>query len=86
MKTVSLDEVCRLFRLQLGIKQVNGEDHIQETLGAESIDLVNVVATIEERYEIAFEEHELAHMQTVADLHRLTQAHLGRGEVGNGGA
>ncbi len=25
-------------------------------------------------------------MRTVADLHRLTQAHLGRGEVGNGGA
>ena len=83
---VSLNEICRLFRLQLGIKQVNGEDYIQETLGTESIDLVNIVATIEERYEIEFEEEALAKMRTVADLHRLTEQHLGEGKSDRAGA
>jgi len=84
--TVSLDEICRLFRLQLGIKQVKGADHIQETLGAESIDLVNIVATIEEKYHVEFDEEELALLQTVADLHRLAQQHVNAGAAGSGGA
>lgn len=83
---ISLDEICRVVRLQLGVSQVNGEDRIQETLGAESIDLVNIAATIEERYEIEFEEEELAAMQTVADLHRLAQQHLSDGESDYAGA
>ena len=82
---ISLDEISQLIRLQLGISQVNSEDQFQETLGAESIDLVNIVATIEERYDIEFEEEELAKMQSVGDLHRLAQQHLCDGESDGAG-
>lgn len=70
--TVSLDEICRLIGLQLGRKGVRGEDHIVGDLGAESIDILNIVATIEEKYRVVFEEEELARMERISDLHSLT--------------
>jgi acyl carrier protein len=69
--TVSLSEICDLVGLQLGIRDVQGSDLILEELGAVSIDVINVVATIEERYGIEIDEADLAEVRRVADLHEL---------------
>ncbi len=73
---LTLDDVCNLVRLQLGIRQVHGDDHLLENLGADSVDVVNIVATAEEKYHIEIDEAELTQLQTVSDLHQLIQHHI----------
>lgn len=73
---ISLDDICNLVRLQLGVRQVQGTDHLLENLGADSVDLVNIVATVEEKYQIEIDEAEMTSLQTVSDLHRLIQQHI----------
>ena len=62
------DDVRRIVALQLGKKSVAAEDRIVEDLGAESIDVVNIIARVEEAYEITIEEDELPDIRTVAEL------------------
>jgi len=72
--TISLDDVCNLVRLQLGLRQVvQGTDRLLENLGADSVDLVNIVATAEEKYQIEIDEVEMARLHTVSELHQLIQ-------------
>lgn len=69
MTTPTLDDVCRLVALQLGRREVSPEDRLVEDLGAESVDLVNVVATAEERYGVTLDEAELPDVRTARDLY-----------------
>jgi acyl carrier protein len=71
MMTIPVDEICTLIGLQLGRRRVQAGDHILEELGAESVDVINIVAAIEEKYQIVIDESELAHITTVASLHDL---------------
>ena len=71
-----LDGICNLVRLQLGIRSVKASDHLLENLGAESVDIVNIIATAEEKYQIEIDEAEIPQLQTVSDLHQLIQHHL----------
>ena len=70
---ITLDEICTLVQLQLGLQQVDGADHIFEDLGADSMDAVNIIATAEEKYDIEIEEDELVRIHTVLDLYTLIQ-------------
>jgi acyl carrier protein len=56
---------------------VAAEDRLLEDLGARSLDQVNVVAALEDRYGIEIGEDELPDLRTVADLHRCVLRHLG---------
>jgi acyl carrier protein len=67
----TLAEIARLVSLQLGAHTVRGDDYLVEDLGAESADLINLVATLEERYHVHLDETALARVHTVADLHAL---------------
>lgn len=69
--TVTLNDICKLVQLQLGLRQVNGTDHLLENLGADSVDVVNIVATAEEKYQIEIDEIELTNLQTVSNLYQL---------------
>lgn len=71
--TPTLEEIQRLVALQLGKRRVAAGDRLVEDLGAESIDLVNLVATVEDRYGIEVAEEELAELRTVADVHELAR-------------
>ena len=73
---ILLDDICNLVRLQLGLRQVQATDHLLENLGADSVDLVNIIATVEEKYQIEIDEAEMTGLQTVSDLHRLVQQHV----------
>jgi acyl carrier protein len=66
---VTIDDVLSLVAVQLGRKRVAAEDRLVEDLGAESLDLVNIVAALEDHCGIDIPEEEIADLRTVADLH-----------------
>ncbi|HKY55773.1 MAG TPA: phosphopantetheine-binding protein [Anaerolineales bacterium] len=73
MPTISIDEIKKLVGLQLGKRNINQNDRFAEDLGAESADVANIVATVEEKYGITIKEAEIATISTPADLLALVQ-------------
>ena len=73
MQTVSIDEITRLVGMQLGKRNVNENDRLVEDLGAESADVANIVAIVEEKYGITIKEAEIATIFTPADLFAFVQ-------------
>jgi acyl carrier protein len=61
-------ELCDLVARQLGRPKVGLDDRLIEDLGAESVDLVNIVAVVEETYQVSVEEERLPLLRTVRDL------------------
>jgi acyl carrier protein len=74
--SLSIDEINDLVRIQLGVKQVNSVDRIIEDLGAESADIVNIIAALEDKFQILIDEEEIGDIRTVEDLFDLTQSKL----------
>ena len=74
--SLSIDEINDLVRIQLGVKQVHSVDRIIEDLGAESADIVNIIAALEDKFQILIPEEEIGDIQTVEDLFDLTQSKL----------
>ena len=70
----SLDDVLQLVRLTLGKRKVRAEDRLIEDLGAESADLVNLMAAVEDRFGVYLGEDEIPALRTVADLFDRLQA------------
>jgi acyl carrier protein len=68
---VTLEDIRRLVSLQLGLANVQGSDRLMEELGAESVDIVNIIAAVEEKYGVFINEEELPRIQSVKDLHGL---------------
>jgi len=66
--TADAEVVIQLVAAQLGVSSVRESDRIVEDLGAESMDIVNIIAAVEERYAICFDEAELPDISTVGDL------------------
>ena len=71
--SVAINEVCALVARQLGHAKVAAEHHIVEDLGAESADVINIVAAIEEKYGILIEDSEIPDHLTVNDLFQLVR-------------
>jgi acyl carrier protein len=76
---VTMEQVLRLVRLQLGAKAVSSSDRLAEDLGAESADVANIVAAAEERFGAQIGEAEIARIITVADLFDVIARHGGSG-------
>ena len=72
--TPALEDVKSLVALHLGRRSVNAGDRIIEDLGAESVDVVNIIAGLEDRYHITIEEAELPDIRTVADLFEVARS------------
>lgn len=70
MKSVA-KEVQALVGRQLGLRNVGVEDHLVEDLDAVSADIVNIVAALEDLFEIVIEEEALADISKVDDLCRM---------------
>jgi acyl carrier protein len=64
----SAGEVQDLVARQLGRHRVALDDRLVEDLGAESIDLVTLVAVLEEAYDVSVDEERLPLIHTVRDL------------------
>lgn len=74
--TISMDEINKLVGLQLGKRNVQARDRLVEELGAESADVANLVATVEEKYGVSIKEAEIARIFTPADLFDLIQKRM----------
>lgn len=68
-------EIHELVSIQLGHHEVRSEDRLIEDLGAESADLVNLVAALEDRFALSIGEEEAAALETVADVEALVAKH-----------
>jgi len=67
----TLQTTIQMVRLQLGRPEVKADDRIVEDLGAESMDIVNIVAALEERFGLAIDEAALPEIRSVRDLAEL---------------
>ena len=75
----NITEIIQLVALQLGKHRVAPEDRFIEDLGAESIDIVNIIATAEERYGLFISEEAMGRIRTPGDL----LAHIQGADRGN---
>jgi acyl carrier protein len=66
---LTMEEIEQLVGIQLGLKRIRKADRIVEDLGAESADIVNLIAAVEDRYGIVIEEEEVPAIRTVEDLY-----------------
>jgi acyl carrier protein len=69
------EEIVRAISRQLGISSVKSEHLLIEDLGAESVDLVSIIAVINDKLRIAIDESELLDVRTVADLLELASSY-----------
>lgn len=73
---VSMDDITTLIKLQLGIRQVEPSNHLREDLGAESLDMQNIIMALEDKYRINITDEETAGVSTVSDFHHLIMARV----------
>ncbi len=68
---IELDAVRHTVARVLGQRDPNPDDRLVEDLGAQSIDVLNIVVTIEEEYRVSIDEAATAGVSTVRDLYDL---------------
>ena len=68
---IELDDVRRTVGLVLGRRDPNADDRLAEDLGGESIDLLNIVVTLEQKYGVSIDEAATGGVSTVRDLYDL---------------
>ncbi len=76
MATELLEDIIRLVELQLGRLGVTASDRLAEDLGAESLDMVNLAAAVDEIFGVFLKESEIARVFTTQDLHDLVREKL----------
>ena len=62
--------------LQLGRDEVTLDQHLVEELNADSFDVMNIVAVLEEQHQVMITEEAAARLETVADLVQLVASLL----------
>ena len=70
------EEVQALVGRQLGLREVRLEDYLVEDLDAVSVDVVNIVAALEDLFGIVIEEEALADIRRVDDLCRMVEVRV----------
>ena len=68
---VSVEAIQELVGRQLGRRGVRADDHLVSDLGVESIDILNLVRTTEEKFQVSITDDEISCLQTVRDLHAI---------------
>ena len=67
---MTLNKVKNLLASQLGIKEekINAESRISEDLGADSLDVVELLMTLEDEFGIVVSDEDAAKIKTVKDV------------------
>jgi acyl carrier protein len=66
---IELEDVCRTVSLVLGRRGAKADDRLMEDLGAESVDILGLMVTVEEKYGVAVDETAMSTVSTVRDLY-----------------
>ena len=69
------ETLIQLVEVQFGQKNVKMEDNFMEDLGAESIDLVNLMVTVEENTGVFIPEEVIPELKTLQDLQDFIISH-----------
>jgi len=73
---LTMETIQDLVGRQLGRRGVRAEDQLVADLGVESIDVLNIVRLLEEKFDVSLSDDEVASVQTVRDLHSVVAAKL----------
>lgn len=76
MNEQTLTSILILIESQLGVLNIKPKDRLVEDLGAESADVANIIAAIEEKFQITIRESEIAKLSTPKDINTLVQSKL----------
>lgn len=73
---MTFDKVKSLLTVQLGIKEdkIKLESRILEDLGADSLDLVELLMTLEDEFGITVSDEQAIKLKTVADIVKVIDA------------
>lgn len=69
--TVTVEDIQTLVRMQLGLRSVDADDLLIEDLGAESADIVNIIAAAEDKYNISMDEADIPGVRSIRQLYEL---------------
>lgn len=72
---VELEKVIQVISEQLGVDvdEIQPEMNIVDDLGADSLDVVEVVMALEEEFNVEIPDEEAAKIKTVGDAHKKLQ-------------
>ena len=73
------DRIQTIVADQLGVEigEVTKDASILDDLGADSLDVVELVMTLEEAFNIEVPDEAVEEMRTIGDVHRFVEAHAG---------
>ena len=66
-------------QLGIGTDEISPKSHIMNDLGADSLDTVELVMSIEEEFNIEIPDHEVERMETVGSVLNYLTANLSNG-------
>ena len=67
--SILVEDIISIVSLQLGVKHVVEDQRLIEDLGAESADIANIIAALEEKYTLFINEEMIAKIKSVKDLY-----------------
>ena len=72
------EEVIELISsvLEIEKKEINEKTNLVADLGVESLDLVDLVAAFEEKYEFEIPDKDIKNLQTVGDIIKYIEEHV----------
>ena len=73
MTTVNITDIKTLIGNQLGSNGISDDQRIVEDLGAESADVANIIAAVEDKYGISVPEDDIKNLSTVRDVYMEVQ-------------
>lgn len=73
--SVNQEDIQTLVRMQLGLRKVKPDDLLMEDLGAESADIVNIIAAAEDKYGISLDEADIPGARSIKQLYELILAY-----------
>lgn len=73
---MSTEEIAALVGLIFGREDVRAEDRLIEDLGAESVDIINLMAAVEDKFGVFIADEEVVRIHTVDDLIRSVKSGL----------
>ena len=71
--TVTIEDIKRIVSLQLGIREIGDDDRFLEELGAESLDVMNIIVAVEEKFNLQIKDSEIPDYPTSAALFKLVK-------------
>lgn len=70
-----LEQIKKLISEHIGkdVSEINDDSNIIEDLGADSLDIVQMLITMESEFNITFDEDEVGELRTVKDIAKFVE-------------